>query len=232
MEIYSYEWLSKTKEVNRFISRVYNWMILAMILSAASAFGVAVLVATNLALWQILYSFYFLFIIIEIGLVVWLAAWIKKMSSTVASLLFIVYSIVNWITLSVIFLAYNPLDIVLAFLISSSVFLAMSLYWYKTESDLTSFWKLMMFWLFWVIVAIIVNFFLGSSLLWYIVSCVSVVVFTWLIAYDTQKLKLLWEMWLQNKEDYKKYAIVWALELYLDFVNLFLSILRLMWWRD
>ncbi len=224
--------MSETKTINKFLAKVYAWMILAMLITAASSVWVLILIAANQDLAKLLFNSYMFFIILEIWLVFAISFLISRISTFVAILFFLLYSFVNWVTLSMIFFVYDPFSIAIAFLVTSAVFLFMSLYWARTSADLTSFWRLLIVWLFWIIFATIVNFFFNSSWFSYLLSWASVVIFTWLIAYETQMLKTLWNQSILTPEEKNKYAIIWALNLYLDFINLFLNLLRLLWWRD
>lgn len=218
---------NSVKTINRFISKVYNFMIAAMLISWAAAY----LVNANKMLFLPLltWNLFYVLIIIEIWLVFMISFLLNRISFLFALVLFILYSFINWLTISIVLFAYNTIDIVNAFLITSWTFLFMSLYWYKTETDLTSFWKIMIMWLFGIIIASVINIFLWSSGFSFVISWISVIIFTWLVAYDTQMLKTLWESSIWNEEDKNKLAIIWALTLYLDFVNLFLNLLRLLW---
>ena len=217
-------------ESSRFMTKVYNWMIFALVISG----WIAYYVGTNPEIFKLIVSSWMFFglIILEFVLVIAISWGINKISANTAIALFIIYSAVNWLTLSVIFMAYQIPAIVNAFLISAGTFWFMSFYWYTTKSDLTTFWTIMIMWLFWIILASIVNFFLGSSMVNYVISWIWVLVFTWLTAYDTQKIKEMNIIWNEWTDEDKKEAIMWALTLYLDFINLFLFILRLFGSRD
>jgi len=165
-------------------------------------------------------------IIVELVLVLVLSWAINKISTAVASVLFVLYSLITGATLSVVLLAYTGASVLLTFIIAASVFGFMSVYGYFTKTDLTSFGKIMIMGLFGIIIASIANYFIGSTMTDYVISWVGVVLFTGLTAYDTQKLKNIGDASLDG-ETKSKAAILGALTLYLDFINLFLKLLSL-----
>ena len=220
--------LQETRVSTGFMSKVYNWMFAALLIS----WGTAYYVATTPTILVAVMSLFTPIIIIELLFVFALSFFINKISAPVAMLLFIAYSILNWLTLSVIFLAYSMSAIILAFGITAWTFFFMAMYWYFTKSDLSTFGTVMVMWLFGLILATIVNIFLQSALFDYILSWAWVIIFTWLTAYDNQKIKEMWEAGFANWETETKMSIMWALTLYLDFINLFLYIIKLFWSRD
>lgn len=206
--------------------KVFTWMSLALAVTGLTAFGVSqsqelmiTIVSSRVLLWGLLLG--------EVGLVVWLSAGINKMSLQTATILFILYSVLNGVTMSVIFLAYTMSSIASVFFITAGTFGAMALLGYVTKTELTSIEKLLFMALIGLIIATVVNLFLNSTGLQMICSYVGVLIFTGLTAYDTQKIKNM----LANADDYdetaQKYAVLGALTLYLDFVNLFLHLLRI-----
>lgn len=209
----------------RFITKVYCWMAGALIITAATALFAAssitfmrLILTNSIALFALLIG--------EVALVVWLSAGIRKMKASTAIFAFIAYSVVNGLTLSVIFYAYNPKSIVLAFLLSAATFGSMSIYGLVTKNDLTRAGSYLMMALFGLIIASVVNIFFRSDAFTWIVSVATVVVFTGLTAYDNQKLKKIAAA-EGDSEIYTKQAIYGALNLYLDFINIFLALLRL-----
>ena len=152
---------------------------------------------------------------------------IGKLSATAATLLFVLYSIVNGATLSVIFLAYTMTSIASVFFITAGTFAVMAFIGYTTKTDLTSFGKMLMMGLIGIILATVVNIFIGSSMLNMMVSYVGVVVFVGLTAYDSQKIKNLLYQVDNMSEEAQKLALLGSLTLYLDFINLFLMLLRI-----
>lgn len=208
-----------------YISKVYIWMSLALAVTGLCAHYVANTPSLIQAIMtnQILF---FGMIIAELGLVIYLSARIHKMSFNAAVTAFMVYSLLNGATLSVIFLVYTASSIATTFYITAGTFIVMSAFGYYTKSDLTGFGRIFMMLLVGVIIASVVNFFLHSETLYWIVSYVGVAIFVGLIAYDTQKLKRLFAQAHDNEEALKRISIMGALSLYLDFINLFLFLLR------
>lgn len=162
--------------------------------------------------------------IIEIGLVMWISAGINKMSSTTATLLFFLFAVVNGATLSLIFAAFSPLSIAKTFLITAGTFGAMSVYGYFTEKDLTKFGSFMIMALFGIIICSLVNYFLHSDRLSWVISFAGVIIFLGLTAWDTQQIKRM-ALTMPGATD-GRLATLGALSLYLDFINLFLYLLR------
>lgn len=217
----------KTREESRslFLSGVYQWMVLALGISG----GLAWFIANNKMALNLLFGTPFLLFALLIGqvaLVWWLSASIQKISYKSAMIAFIVYSALNGITLSSIFIVYTGASIARIFLISALMFGGMSLYGLKTKSDLTSMGRYLIMALFGIIIAGLVNLFLRSSGLDIAISMITVLVFTGLTAYDTQKLLRIADH-ADASESWRKVAIIGALQLYLDFINIFLSLLRL-----
>lgn len=175
------------EETARFMQRVYGWMALALVISGGTAFYVA----SNLALTTFIFSngLFMPLILVEFGLVIGLSWLISKMNAAVAIGLFVLYSFVTGLTLSVIFLVYELDSIVSIFGVSAAIFGAMSTYGYYTKKDLTSIGTLAFFGLIGVIIAGLINLWIGSSMMNTIVSIIGVIVFIALTAYDTQKIK-------------------------------------------
>jgi hypothetical protein len=209
----------------KFLSGVYQWMVLALAISGAVAWFVA---ATPVAQKAVFGNPIALLVVViaEFALVWWLSASIQKISVKAASIAFVVYSALNGVTLSAVFLVYTGASIERIFLITALMFGGMSLYGLKTKSDLNSMGRYLFMALIGIIIASIVNLLLGSSVLDVIISMVTVLVFTGLTAYDTQKLLAVARS-SDGTEVFHKVAIIGALELYLDFINIFLSLLRL-----
>ncbi|MFC0184635.1 Bax inhibitor-1/YccA family protein [Pseudarcicella hirudinis] len=164
----------------------------------------------------------------ELGVVWWLTSRIQTMSATTATLWFFLYSVLNGATLSVIFFAFTAASISAVFFITAGTFMVMAAYGYYTEKDLTSWGNLLFMALIGLIISGIVNMFLKSDMFGMIISSIGVLVFVGLTAYDTQKIKEMHAEGINGTEDGKKYAILGALRLYLDFINLFLYMLRLL----
>ena len=209
----------------RFITAVYGWMVAALAISGIAAF--AVFNSETLLYFIFGSRFTFLGLIIaELALVFILSAGIRRMSFPVAAASFVIYSIINGLTLSSVLFVYTGTSIVRIFVITALMFGAMSVYGATTKSSLQSAGKYLMMALIGLIIASLVNIFMRSSSLDWLISFVTVGVFTGLTAYDSQKITTA-ARYAQDNEDFKKVAIIGALELYLDFVNIFLALLRL-----
>jgi uncharacterized protein len=210
--------------VARYIAKVYGWMFLGLGITAVVAFLVASSPLAQSVLFGNRLVFFGLFIA-QIFLVGFLSIRIQKMSSTTATAIFLGYATLMGLTFSAFILAYSAASLVTVFAITAGTFGVMSAVGYFTKQDLTSFGKIMIMGLVGVVIASIVNIFLSSPTLYWIISYVGVAVFVGLIAYDTQKIKAY--ALLDSEEDRKKGAILGALSLYLDFINLFIMLLRL-----
>lgn len=209
----------------RFITAVYGWMVAALAISGIAAFAVT----QSYTLLSLIFGnriVFFGLIIAEFGLVLFLTAGIRKMSFTAAAIAFIVYSVINGVTLSSIFFLYTAGSIARIFVITALMFGAMSVYGATTRSNLNSAGKYLMMALLGIIIASFVNMFLRSSSFEWLLSFLTVGVFTGLTAYDSQKIMQL-SHYAQDNDTYKKAAVIGALELYLDFINIFLALLRL-----
>jgi hypothetical protein len=225
------EFLEITKEqeiaeTKRFFVKVYSWMSMALVITGLMAFKVT----TSPELISFIFGERFVFmgmLILELILVGVLVGAVQKMSAMMATLIFILYSLLNGLTLSCIFFAFTTESIATVFFITAGTFAAMSLYGFFTKKDLTTIGNIAIMALFGLIIASIVNIFLKSEMLYWISSYVGVLIFVGLIAYDTQKLKKLNVIGNEGTEDDKKEAIIGALTLYLDFINLFLFLLRI-----
>ena len=163
----------------------------------------------------------------ELGVVVWLSARLFRMSMAKATLLFILYSVLNGVTMSVIFLLYDPAVIAVTFAVTAGMFFVMSLIGFITRMDLSKFGSIFMMLLVGIIIASVVNIFLGSETLYWVITYIGVVVFVGLTAYDTNKLKQIYTEHGDAGEAGQKLALMGALTLYLDFINLFLFLLRI-----
>ncbi len=214
--------------VNDFVRSVYNWMCIGLALTGF----VAYYVSSNQALMQLIFGnrlIFFGLIIAELALVFSISGLVNRMSAGTATSLFVLYSALNGATLSVIFIAFTSESIVSTFFICAATFLGCSIYGWTTKRDLTSWGGFLTMGLIGIIIASLVNLFIRSSAMSMIVSYIGVIVFVGLTAYDTQKLK---NMALIQPADadgavVRKGAILGALSLYLDFINLFLMLLRI-----
>ena len=216
----------RSVSVPALIRKVYTWMALALAITGITAYGVA----SNPHFIELVFgsrlTFYGL-IGAELALVLILSARINKLSLLTGTLMFIAYSVLNGITMSAIFLAYTASSIASTFFICAGTFGVMSTYGLLTKTDLSSVGKMLYMALFGLIIATVVNIFLHSPMVSYITSYVGVVIFVGLTAWDTQKIKLMLADADYMDEGAQKLALLGALTLYLDFVNLFLYLLRI-----
>ncbi|MBR0032514.1 MAG: Bax inhibitor-1/YccA family protein [Treponema sp.] len=226
-------------EKSLFMGRTYGWMGLALFISAVTAFFTSrsIFSANGLTtLGKFLFGNgmvgFFVLVISEIVLVFWLSHSIRKISVQTATIGFIAYSVINGITLSSIFIVYRISSIAAAFFGCSAMFLALCFYGTTTKRNLLSFGKYLMMGLIGIVIAslaqMVIGFFTKTPLtmLDFLISVATIIVFTGLTAYDAQKIIRTAEQ-ATGSDDYKKVSILGALELYLDFINLFLALLRL-----
>lgn len=213
-------------EQQRFIVKVYGWMSLALIVTGITAF----LVASTPAVKDYIYNNHTVFYVllgIELLMVIGLSAMINKMSANMATAIFVLYSLVNGLTMSFIFLIYTTSSIAFTFFVTAITFGVMSAYGYFTKKDLTSWGNLLLMALFGLIIASIGNLFMKSDTLMWITTYAGILIFVGLTAYDTQKIKNTNIIGNEGTDEDRKEAIIGALTLYLDFINLFLKLLRL-----
>ena len=206
--------------------KVFVWMTLALAITGLTAYGIA----TSPTILSLIFSSkvtFFGLIITEFALVFAISGAINRLSLSTATLLFILYSVINGATLSSIFFAFSVATIGKVFFITAGTFGAMALVGYTTKTDLTSMGKLLFMALLGIIIASVVNMFVASSGLDLILSYVGVLVFVGLTAYDTQKIKQMCQTAPDAGESAQKLALIGALSLYLDFINLFLYLLRI-----
>jgi len=216
-------------KVNTFLKSVYNWMTIGLSLTGLTAFYVS----HNPTLLNIIYGnpvIQILLFVGVLGLVFFLSARIQKLSAATATSLFVIYAVLMGVMLSYVFIAYTASSIVSTFFICALTFASFSVYGMVTKRDLTSLGGFMFMGLIGIIIASVINIFIGSTALEMIISYIGVLVFVGLTAYDTQKLK---EMSLTMPGNatgamIRKATIMGALTLYLDFINLFLMLLRIL----
>jgi uncharacterized protein len=229
MQTVSYQGSQTQVRVNEFIRSVYNWMAIGLALTGF----VAYYTAHNESLRQLVFSnsiVFFMLVIGELILVYSISSRINRMQASTATGLFVLYSALNGLTLSFIFLVYTSSSITSTFFICAATFGTCSIYGWMTKRDLTSFGGFMAMGLIGIIIASLVNMFIQSSGMAMIISYIGVLVFVGLTAYDTQKIKM---MAVTQPADIgagaiRKGAILGALSLYLDFINLFLMLLRIL----
>ncbi|MBL0732263.1 MAG: Bax inhibitor-1/YccA family protein [Desulfosarcina sp.] len=219
--------------VNEFIRSVYNWMAIGLGITGFIAYYVAHSPSITRLIFGNPIIFYGM-IIGELGLVFFLSARVSKIQASTATSLFILYSALNGATLSFVFMIYTSSSITSTFFICAATFVTCSIYGMVTKRDLTSLGGFMAMGLIGIIIASVVNLFLRSSGMSMIISYIGVIVFVGLTAYDTQKLKAMAVSQPAGLDAgvVKKGAIMGALTLYLDFINLFLMLLRILGNRD
>lgn len=211
--------------------KVYLWMTLALVITGFTSYYVAtspnlltIIYGNSAVLWGL--------IIAELALVFGLSAAINKLSLTTATLMFVLYSVVNGATLASIFFVYTASSIAEVFFITAGTFGAMAIFGYTTKTDLASMGRLLFMALIGLILAAIVNIFVQNSMLDFVISAIGVLVFVGLTAYDSQKIKSMLMTAGDMSETTQKVALLGALTLYLDFVNLFIYLLRLLGKRE
>lgn len=207
--------------INKVFSKIFMWMFIGLLVTFITAYYIS----TN---DNILYNIfsggkYWIFWILELVVVIWLSSRITKMSSMSAKILFLVYSLLTGLTLSSVFVIYKIESIVFVFLITAIVFGIMGLVGYFTKIDLTKFGSILFMFLFAIIIASIINIFIGSEAFNLGICIIGLIVFLGYVAYDIQKIKRMLPMF----PDEDNLAIFGALELYLDFINIFLKLLQL-----
>ncbi len=211
--------------------KVYVWMTLALVITGFTAYGVA----TSPGIQQAIFTNQIVFwglIIAEFALVIGVSAAINRLSLATATLMFVLYSVINGALLSSIFLIYTASSIATVFFITAGTFATMALIGYTTKTDLSSIGKYLFMALIGLIIATFVNFFIKSSGFDYVLSYIGVLIFVGLTAYDSQKIKQMLLQAPDAGEGAQKIALLGALSLYLDFINLFLYLLRIFGRRD
>lgn len=208
----------------RFFNSVYAWMSVGLAVTAL----VAYFVSQTPQLMETFYSARWVLLIAELGLVIAISSAINRISANVATLLFVLYAAMNGLTLSVIFLVYAKSTLTSAFIVSAGTFGVMSAYGMVTKADLTGVGKILYMLLIGLVIASIVSIFWHNTMFQVIFNYVGVLIFVGLTAYDTQKLKAMAAQTQDNPALAARMSIVGSLVLYLDFLNLFLLILRLM----
>ena len=207
-----------------FLAKVFNWMAIGLGVTGLTAWSVA----ASDPLYNALRPLFLLFFFAELGMVFYLSARIDKMKASTATGLFFAYAVLNGVTLSVIFKAYTTASITGTFLITAGMFGTMAIYGMVTKKDLSGWGSFLFMGLIGIIIASIVNIFMQSPILHWAISLIGVFIFVGLTAYDTQKIKMMGEQGImeQGEATVRKGAIIGALALYLDFINLFLMLLQ------
>ena len=219
--------ITRPEAVNAFMRGVYLWMSIGLAVTALLAYA-AITAFSRYELFQYRYVFFGL-IIAEFLLVIALSSAIHRMSAFTATALFLLYSGLNGVTIAPVLLVYTNASVFQAFLTAAGMFGAMSVYGMVTQRNLTGMGSFMMMGLFGIIIAMVVNIFVQSSALSLGISILGVFIFLGLTAYDTQKLRVMGESApMDDQTAVQRGAILGALTLYLDFINIFLFLLRLM----
>jgi len=219
------ESLAVNDAISAFMTRVYAWMGFALLLTALTAHLVASSESAISFVFGNSIVFYGL-IIGQLALVIAISAAINKISSQMASLLFVIYSLLTGVTFSFIFMIYAKESIATTFFVTAGVFVLMSIYGAVTKKDLTGLGNILFMALLGLILATVVNIFWANSTLYWITTYAGVLIFVGLVAYDTQMLRKLGAQ-VEEGESAAKFSIIGALRLYLDFINMFLFLLRI-----
>ncbi len=215
----------KTLGLNsQFITSVYGWFTAGLAITAITSLFLAF---TGIGLLFLTGYLPMVIMLVQLGLVIGLSAFINKLNTPLAAAMFLAYSLFTGLTLSVIFYIYTSLSIILTFAIAAGMFGTMAIYGYTTKQDLTRFGNLALMGLIGLILASILNIFLKSSGFDWLLSFFGVGIFLVLTAWDTQKIKAYAQIY-EGQSGYGKYAIIAALTLYLDFINLFIRLLHLL----
>lgn len=216
------------KVTTTFLAKVFNWMAVGLALTAGLAFAVANSPAAQQLIFGNKLVFYAL-IFAELGMVLYLSARIEKMTAITATALFLIYSALNGVTMAAILLMYTAASVATTFAVAGGMFAAMAVYGTVTKKDLTGMGSFMFMGLVGIILASLVNMFMHSPAVEWAISVIGVIVFTGLTAYDIQKISRYGSNVMSEGDvAIRKGAIMGALSLYLDFINLFLSLLRLL----
>lgn len=214
---------NKDEKMSRFFSKVYLWMFIGLLISGAVAYYTSV----TPSMLKLVSSSFMIIVILELVVVIAFSFLRKKVSPEVAKILFIVYSALSGLTLSSIFLVYKIGSIGMVFLASAIMFGMLAIYGYVTKTNLSSFGKILIFGILAIIIMSIINMFVHNSSFGIIISIVSIVLFLGLTAYDMQNLKEIYNYYESDEKELSKASIYGALELYLDFINVFLNLLNL-----
>lgn len=220
---------AQTEAQTLFLAKVFNWMAAGLALTALAAF----LTASSEAALSLIFGnrlVFFALVIAEFGMVMYLVSRVQTLSAQAATGLFLVYSLLNGVTLSAVLMTYTMTSVAATFLTTAGMFGAMAVYGFVTKKDLTGMGSFLVMGLIGMVIASVVNIFLGSSMMSWVISAIGVIVFTGLTAYDVQKISQIGASGIMSGGEtaIRRGAILGALTLYLDFVNLFLSLLRFM----
>lgn len=216
---------SKSVALSRFMSRVYGWMTFGLLITAV----VSYVMGSDPSVMQMVMAhtgFLLPIVIVQFGLVIGISAGINRLSVGAVTLMFLLYSFVTGITFSILFLQYSITALGQTFGVTAGAFAGLALYGTTTKKDLSSMGSFMVMGLFGILIAMFVNFFLRSSGLDFVVSILGVLIFSGLTAWDAQKIRSMGQAGDVDSDMGHKAAVRGALALYLDFINLFLFLLR------
>lgn len=205
---------------NKLFTKIYIWMFIGLLISFITGYYVS----TNTNMLYNIFStnMYWILPIIEIVVVIWLSAGIRKMNVITARTLYILYSILTGLTLSIIFVVFRMDSIIYVFGITSLMFIIMAIFGTVTKIDLTKIGTILVAGLIGIIIATLINLFIGSQTFDLLICIIGIIIFTIYIAYDVQKIKYIAETLEEDKA-----SIICAFELYLDFINLFIKLMRI-----
>lgn len=224
----SYPLSPAVRVTTTFLTKVFNWMAVGLAITAGLAFAVA----NSPAIQQLIFGnklIFYALIFGELGMVLYLSVRIEKMTATMATALFLSYSALNGVTMAAVLLMYTAASVAITFAVAGGMFAAMAVYGTVTKRDLTGMGSFMFMGLIGIILASLVNMFMHSPAMEWAISVIGVIVFTGLTAYDIQKISRYGSsVMTEGNTAIRKGAIMGALSLYLDFINLFLSLLRLL----
>lgn len=209
--------------MSKFFSKVYMWMFIGLLVSG----GTAYFASHNITMLRFFDRNFIYILLLELVVVFVFSFLRKKVSPLVAKILFLVYSLISGLTLSSIFLVYELGSVGMVFLSAALMFALLAIYGYTTKSDLSSFGRILIFALVAIIIMSIINIFVKSSGLDLFLCIVSILVFLGLTAWDMNNLKAMYNYYASDEKELSKIAIYGALDLYLDFVNIFLNLLDL-----
>ncbi len=215
--------IDSENKMSKFFSKVYLWMFIGLLVSG----GIAYYTSVTPGVRGLVYSAFNWLLILELVVVIAFSALRKKASPLVAKILFLVYAAISGLTLSSIFLVYRLDSIGMVFLSSALMFGLMAVYGYITKTNLSSFGRVLIFALLAVIIMSLINMFIGNDTFGIVISVISIVVFLGLTAYDMQNLRAMYDYYANDENELNKVAIYGALDLYLDFINIFLRLLQL-----
>ncbi len=218
---------SMSERLSSFMSGVYAWMTCALVVTACTAYYIALVPQVFAIIHGSGISTIGLFLV-QIGLVIGLSRFLHRMTFTTAIMMFLLYAMLVGVTLSIVFYVYTMASVFSAFLTAAGMFGGMSVYGYMTRSDLTAIGSIALMMIWGLLLGFVINFFLHNPAIDFMLSGAGVMIFTLLTAYDTQKIKQLGQQMLVDQQMMEKVTILGALTLYLDFINMFLYLLRLM----